>query len=126
EETHGVGHEARCERDYGGPEPLLARYRVRIWHADLEREQRHGECEDAVGECLETVQILAEESIDPRASPAHHAGAPEVSRGSSTSAHHSRKLVGVVFSGVRGSAVSIPWSQPTHMSTFAWAIASDM
>ena len=37
-------------------------------------------------------------------------GAQTRTAGRSTSSHHWRKLVGVVDSGVRGSAVSSPWS----------------
>jgi hypothetical protein len=44
----------------------------------------------------------------------------------STSSHHCRKLVGVVFSGVRGSALSKPSFLATIMSSVPCAIAADI
>jgi hypothetical protein len=46
--------------------------------------------------------------------------------GFSTSSHHCRKLVGVVFSGVRGSAVSRPLFLAAAMSAMPCAMASDI
>src|SRR5690349_20166969 len=46
--------------------------------------------------------------------------------GFSSSLHHWRKLVGVVFSGVRGSALSRPSFLAQAMSVMPSAIASDM
>jgi hypothetical protein len=54
------------------------------------------------------------------------AGAHATTAGLRTCSHHWRKLVGVVDSGVRGSAVSSPCPYAHHMSALAWAIASDM
>src|SRR5580704_15301523 len=46
--------------------------------------------------------------------------------GFSTSSHHCRKLVGVVFSAVRGSALSRPSFLAHAMSVMPCDIASDM
>jgi hypothetical protein len=43
-----------------------------------------------------------------------------------TSSLHWRKLVGVEFSGVRGTALSRPWFLAQAMSVIPCAIASDM
>ena len=46
--------------------------------------------------------------------------------GLSVSSHHWRKLVGVEFSGMRATALSIPWFFAQAMSVMPWAMASDI
>ena len=50
----------------------------------------------------------------------------EMTAGLSASSHHCRKLVGVEFSGVRWTALSMPSFFAQAMSVIPWAIASDM
>jgi len=54
------------------------------------------------------------------------AGRYEATAGFSTSSLHWRKLVGVEFSGVRGTPLSRPSFLAQAMSAIPWAIASDM
>jgi hypothetical protein len=53
-------------------------------------------------------------------------GGYEATAGFRTCSHHWRKLVGVEFSGVRWTALSMPSFLAQAMSVIPWAMASDM
>jgi hypothetical protein len=53
-------------------------------------------------------------------------GGYEATAGFRTCSHHWRKVVGVEFSGVRWTALSMPSFLAQAMSVIPWAMASDM